>query len=168
DRLQVLDTPGVLGRPRRANPAEAEAEAAVQRAATVVLFLLDPSETCGYALAEQEALLARWHAERPDLPILEVETKADLARGAGGRLAVSAQTGEGLEELDRRIRERIAPVAGMPPVEEALEEDRLGDAPPEIVDLPELRDEREPALRPRASGRSATPPRARGRKRPTG
>ncbi len=165
DRLQVVDTPGVLGRPRRANPAEAEAEAAVRRAATIVLFLLDPSGTCGYPLAEQEALLARWHAERPDLPILEVETKADLARGDGSRVAVSVRTGEGLEELGQRIRGLVAPTATMPPVEIALEEDSAG-----IVDLPELRAEKvaEPP-RPSSTGGGRAPRRAvRRRRAPTG
>ncbi len=165
DRLQVLDTPGVLGRARHANPAEAEAEAAVERAATVVLFLLDPSESCGYPLAEQEALLARWHAERPELPIVEVETKADLARGAGGRLGVSVRTGEGLDELGERIRALIAPDVRLPPLEEAVEEGADGGADG-VVDLPELR--APPAAPPRRrSGRTAPPPRARGRRPPT-
>src|SRR5208337_95264 len=52
DRLQVLDTPGVLNRSRRANPAEDEAEAAVSHAATAVLFVLDPSGTCGFTLED--------------------------------------------------------------------------------------------------------------------
>jgi nucleolar GTP-binding protein len=103
DRLQVLDTPGLLGRPSAENPAEAEAETAVTRAANVVLFVLDPSGTCGYSLEEQERLLERWRRALPNVPILEVETKADLAHGTGARLAVSATTGKGLDELRERI-----------------------------------------------------------------
>jgi nucleolar GTP-binding protein len=108
DRLQVVDTPGVLGREGRANPAETEATVAVGRAATLVLFVLDPSETGGYPLAQQEALLERWRTEFPQLPILAVETKADLRRTDSGRLRVSAKTGEGLEELRRQIESRLA------------------------------------------------------------
>jgi nucleolar GTP-binding protein len=111
DRLQVVDTPGVLDRAGRANPAETEAVTAVQGAAGAVLFVLDPSETSGYPMAQQEALLARWRAEFPGLPILAVETKSDLAPGTAGadRLRVSARTGEGLEELRRAIEELLAP-----------------------------------------------------------
>jgi nucleolar GTP-binding protein len=65
DRLQVLDTPGVLGRARRGNPAEVEAETAVQYAATVVVFVLEPSERCGYPMADQEKLLLKWRTELP-------------------------------------------------------------------------------------------------------
>ncbi|MHB1917041.1 MAG: GTPase [Thermoplasmata archaeon] len=104
DRLQVVDTPGILGRARTTNPIEREAEAAMAGAATIVLFLLDPSESSGYPLAEQEALLARWRENRPDLTILEVETKSDLARRSAGRLAVSSVTGEGVPELLRTLK----------------------------------------------------------------
>jgi nucleolar GTP-binding protein len=125
DRLQVLDTPGVLGRAGRANPAEVEAETAVRFASTILLFVLDPSESCGYPLSEQLALLARWRAEFPDLPILEVETKADLRRSDSDRLKVSASTGEGIGELEgaigsaMRARRRAEP---MPPIQDATVE----------------------------------------------
>jgi nucleolar GTP-binding protein len=114
DRMQVVDTPGVLGRTGRMNPAEAEATSTVARAADVVLFVLDPSERCGYTRAEQEALLARWHAEFPSTPFLEVETKADLPHAATERLQVSATTGLGLEELGRRLRQMLAALPPRP------------------------------------------------------
>jgi nucleolar GTP-binding protein len=123
DRLQVLDTPGVLGRVRHENPAEVEAETAVHHAATLVVFLLDPSEQCGYPLPEQERLLERWRSELPGVPILEVESKADLRRTGTGRLAVSATSGEGLEELRTRIQAALAswrPPALEPPPEPDL------------------------------------------------
>ncbi len=122
DRLQVLDTPGVLGRPRRTNPAESEAEAAVRGPATVVVFLIDPTETCGFTLEEQEALLRRWEAELPNTRILPVETKLDLQRRDTDRLQVSSVTGEGIPELRRRVRELVRPTGELPPMEEALEE----------------------------------------------
>jgi nucleolar GTP-binding protein len=107
DRLQVVDTPGVLGRTGRANPAEAEAQTAVERAATVVLFVLDPTSSSGYTLEEQEGLLERWRTAYPSLPIIPVETKSDLLKRAVGRLAVSAVTGDGVEELWKEIRSRL-------------------------------------------------------------
>jgi nucleolar GTP-binding protein len=127
DRLQVLDTPGVLNRPRHANPAEVEAEAAVEAAATAVLFVLDPTGSCGFPIEDQEGLLARWKQEFPSLPIIEVETKSDLLERPNGRLKVSATTGAGLEELRKEI-ERVlrAVIASRPmPVPGPIEGDEL-------------------------------------------
>ncbi|MCI4328887.1 MAG: 50S ribosome-binding GTPase, partial [Thermoplasmata archaeon] len=121
DRLQLMDTPGVLGRARKENPAEAEAEAAVQHAATLVLFVIDPSESCGYTRAEQQVLLEKWHHELPGIPMLEIETKSDLVKEAGSkRLQVSAKTGEGLDELREIIQGRLAVLKPSvpPPIEE--------------------------------------------------
>lgn len=125
DRLQVVDTPGVLDRGTRANLAEGEAETAVGRAATAVLFILDPSEGCGYPIDDQEKLLARWREEYPGLPIVAVETKCDLVRRPTVRLQVSAKTGEGLAALWEELRRLLRPREELPPVVEAVE------APPE-------------------------------------
>jgi nucleolar GTP-binding protein len=122
DRLQVVDTPGVLGRTAQANPAEREAETTVARAASVVLFVLDPSGSSGYPIEDQERLLDRWRAEFPALPIVAVETKCDLARRPNDRPHVSATTGEGLEELWAALREHFVPRGELPPMEEAIEE----------------------------------------------
>lgn len=141
DRLQVVDTPGVLGRRGRANAAEVEAETTVRRVASVVLFVLDPSGSSGYPLDEQEALLARWREEFPDLDILPVETKSDLERRPSDRLQVSAKTGEGLEALWLELRRRLRPRGPMPAMQEALEEEPP--APPEPVE-PRARRSRRP------------------------
>jgi len=123
DRLQVLDTPGVLGRAGRTNPAESEARTAVEGAATVVLFVIDPSGRSGYTVEEQERLLDRWKGEFPNLPIIPVETKSDLVRRSTGRLQVSATTGEGLSELESRVRALVRPRGTLPPVEESFTEE---------------------------------------------
>lgn len=125
DRLQVMDTPGVLGRAGRRNPAEAESEGALETAGDVILFVLDPTETCGYTLDEQERLLARWRAEYPDRPLLEVETKSDLNGDRRTRPQVSAKSGDGLEELRARIRSALASLPPPPAPE------RSSDLPPE-------------------------------------
>jgi len=137
DRLQVLDTPGVLGRTDRANPAEAEAQSAVRGAATVVLFVIDPTGKSGYPVDEQEQLLARWKEEFPTLPIIEVETKCDLVRRATDRLQVSATTGEGLDVLEERVRAFVNPKGQLPPMEEEISE--APDEPPEFEILPPRR-----------------------------
>lgn len=126
DRLQVVDTPGVLGRGDRANPAEVEATTTVRGAATVVLFVIDPTQSSEHTVAEQEALLERWRAEFPQLPMLVVDTKCDLARRATDHLHVSAVTGEGIEDLWREIRALVRPKEEMPPVEEAVVEEPTG------------------------------------------
>ncbi len=129
DRSQILDTPGVLGR-SRANPAETEALTAVGHAATIVLFVIDPTGSGGYTLAEQEGLLARWRTEFPTTEILEVETKSDLAGPRTGRFQVSAKTGAGLEELRQALQAAIArhaPRGELPPMEESLVADAEDD-----------------------------------------
>jgi nucleolar GTP-binding protein len=120
DRLQVLDTPGVLNRKRSENPAEAEAEAAVGGAATAVLFVLDPSGSCGFPIEDQERLLARWKEEFPGLPIIEVETKSDLLDRPNPRLKVSATTGAGIDELRAeigRVLRAVIAARPLPPLE---------------------------------------------------
>jgi nucleolar GTP-binding protein len=149
DRLQVVDTPGVLGRAQRENPAEAEAVTAVRRAATVVLFVLDPTDTAGYTIDEQERLLGRWREEYPQLPIVAVDTKADLRQREGEHLRVSAKTGEGLDELWVALRGLLRPKGELPPTEEALEE--LPPVPEETV--AKARPRRRPA-RPRRRARA--------------
>lgn len=110
DRWQILDTPGVLGRTGKANPAEAEAETAVRRGATIVLFVIDPSGESGYTVEEQEALLDRWRRELPGRPFLVTESKADLhERRVGGRLRTSIRTGEGIDALRAALAELTPP-----------------------------------------------------------
>jgi nucleolar GTP-binding protein len=122
DRLQVVDTPGVLGRAARSNEAEQEALAVVGTQPTIILFVLDPTGSSGYPLADQELLLERWKAEFPNVPILPVETKADMVRTGSGRLAVSSISGEGIEELRQQIQQRLAhiPRAPVPPADDHI------------------------------------------------
>jgi len=145
DRLQVVDTPGVLGRQGRTNPAEAEAETTVSHAATAVLFVLDPSGSCGYPVEEQEKLLERWREEFPKLPIVAVDTKSDLARRTTDHLQVSAKTGDGLDALWKELTRLLRPREPLPPIEEATEEN------PEEAEA----EEEPPARRPRRPRRAA-------------
>ncbi len=141
DRLQVVDTPGVLGRKRHVNPAETEAETAVRRAATVVLFVIDPTGTSGHTVEEQEELLGRWKSEFPALPIIPVETKCDITRRPVDRVQVSAVTGEGIDALLARIRADVTPRGELPPMQEEL-----------VEEVPDIEDEGpEEAIAPRSS-----------------
>ena len=98
---QVVDTPGILDRPiERRNPIELRALAAIEHLPSVLVFLIDPSETCGTPLTEQESLLEDVSSGFPGANMVLVETKSDLVcRDLEGRLSVSARTGDGVEAL---------------------------------------------------------------------
>lgn len=97
-RYQILDTPGLLDRPMEArNRIERQAIAALAHLADVVLFLLDPSETCGYPLADQLRLLESVRTAFADTPIVVVAAKADLGGEATPYPGTSSVTGAGVE-----------------------------------------------------------------------
>jgi len=99
-RCQILDTPGLLDRPMdKRNPMERQAIAALAHVAGAVVFLLDPSETCGYELAVQQNLLDTVRELFPAAQILVVENKADLRSSGLGRPSMSALTGVGVPEV---------------------------------------------------------------------
>jgi nucleolar GTP-binding protein len=104
---QVVDTPGILDRPlEERNPIELRAIAAIEHLPHVLVFLIDPSETCGTPVVEQEALLESVRRRWPGAEVLVVETKADIVRrDVEGRMAVSAVTGEGVDGLRDALRE---------------------------------------------------------------
>jgi nucleolar GTP-binding protein len=99
-RYQVIDTPGLLDRPlEERNKIELRAILALRHLADVIVFLFDPTETCGYPMSEQERLLEVVKKEFPGIPIVEVENKADLLKTASGRAHISASTGKGVQSL---------------------------------------------------------------------
>ncbi len=103
-RYQVVDTPGLLDRPLSArNEIELQAVAALRHLRGAVLFILDPSEYCGFSLEEQLRLLAdvkSWLR----LPVLVVANKVDLAGYEGAEMAMSTTSGAGVVEvLDRMV-----------------------------------------------------------------
>lgn len=98
DRIQFIDTPGVLERPaEERNPIERQAVSAITNAADVVLFILDASEHCGYSLDDQKRLLGEIE-DLLDVPVVTVANKADI-QGIEGYPAMSTLTGEGVEEM---------------------------------------------------------------------
>ncbi len=103
--LQVLDTPGLLDRPmEERNPMERQAIAALRHLAHLLVFLVDPTETCGYPLEYQTRLEGSLRAAFPGIPMIEVRNKADLGGPKGGAMAISALTGKNVE----RLRELVA------------------------------------------------------------
>jgi len=99
-RFQILDTPGLLDRPMdKRNLMERQAITALSHVADAVVFLVDPSETCGYELAVQQNLLDTVRELFPAAQILVVENKADLRSSGLGRPSMSALTGAGVPEV---------------------------------------------------------------------
>jgi nucleolar GTP-binding protein len=106
ERVQFIDTPGVLERPAdERNPIERQAVSAVINTADVVLFILDASGHCGYSLEDQMGLLDELRS-LVDVPVVTVVNKADL-RGIEGYPTMSTLTGAGVEAvLDLLLRSR--------------------------------------------------------------
>ncbi len=102
-RMQVIDTPGLLDRPlEKRNKIEKQAILALKYLANLIVFVLDPSETCGYKMEEQLKLLEEIERDF-DVPILVVENKSDIFRGDSENIKISAKTGEGLDTLINSI-----------------------------------------------------------------
>ncbi|HIH70415.1 NOG1 family protein [Methermicoccus shengliensis] len=73
-RIQLVDIPGLLDR-ERMSTIERTAEAVLSCTGDVVLFMVDSTETCGYALSDQLALLERIRLTKK--PVLVAASKRD-------------------------------------------------------------------------------------------
>jgi nucleolar GTP-binding protein len=103
-RYQLVDTPGLLEKPpEKRNHIEQQAALALRYLADVIVFMLDPSESCGYDNKAQLALLANVRDEFPGAPILVVENKLDMIRTKSLHLKISCETGDGIPELKKAI-----------------------------------------------------------------
>ncbi len=101
-RYQVVDTPGLLDRPMsERNEIERQTVAALSHLQGVVLYILDPSEHCGYPLDSQLRLaedLSNWIK----LPMLIVANKVDIKRYSD-LAEMSTETGEGVSLVLERL-----------------------------------------------------------------
>jgi len=115
-RYQILDTPGLLDRPmEKRNRIERQAIAALAHLADAVLFLVDPTETCGYPLGDQLHLLESVREAFPGVPVVVAENKSDLNPPKSGRPQVSSLTGEGVLEI---LEDVMAKVTNRGPADE--------------------------------------------------
>jgi nucleolar GTP-binding protein len=149
DRVQFVDTPGVLDRPaEERNQIERQAMSAIMNVASVVLFIVDPSERCGYPMEVQLHLLEEIK-ELVTVPVVVAANKSDVIQ-AEGYLTMSTEKGTGVDEV-------LAAILAHRP--ERTEEEKLvdirapivheeGDAEPEI-DLATGKPTRKRVRRPR-------------------
>ncbi len=99
-RYQVIDTPGLLDRElSERNPMELRAILALRHLADLILFIFDPTETCGYPISQQEHMLETIRSEFTGVPVVEVESKSDLLKTRSDRPRISAETGAGVQKL---------------------------------------------------------------------
>jgi len=78
-KIQIIDTPGLLDRPlEKRNKIELKAIMAIKYLAAYIIFILDPSETCGMSIKNQLSLY-KSIMNTFKIPIVPVLNKVDLA-----------------------------------------------------------------------------------------
>jgi nucleolar GTP-binding protein len=101
-RIQFVDTPGILDRPaEERNPIERQALSAMMNVASVILYILDPSEHCGYPMEMQLGLLDEVKG-MVKVPLVIVANKSDL-RVEKGYLSMSTETKDGVDEVLKEL-----------------------------------------------------------------
>jgi len=112
DNIQLIDTPGILDRPiEKMNRIERQALAALKHLGNNILFVLDASETCGFPIEKQLALLES--IKRLFKPkLLVVVNKKDLItkdklKGLEYDILISAKNKKDVERLKKMLFEII-------------------------------------------------------------
>ncbi|MDP2841120.1 MAG: NOG1 family protein [Candidatus Methanoperedens sp.] len=106
-RYQIIDTPGLLDRPlEERNEIELQAISALKHVGNVMLFIIDPSETCGYSLDKQMHLLEEIKKEFT-IPMIVAANKTDISPFEGADMSMSTLTGDGVDAVLERLLELI-------------------------------------------------------------
>ncbi len=126
-KYQIVDTPGLLDRSfEDRNDIEKQAVLALRYLTDIMIFILDPSETCGYSLEVQNKLLSNIKSNFSDVPIIVVESKCDVMKTENDIRRISTVSGEGMEdfrnELVDMLRKIFREKARAAPLEEEAEE----------------------------------------------
>ncbi|MBB6400720.1 nucleolar GTP-binding protein [Methanococcus maripaludis] len=112
--IQIIDTPGVLDRPiYERNDIELHAVVAINYLSDMILFVIDPTEFCGFTMEEQFNLLQEIR-KTFNVPILVALTKMDVDEiegldkleedlGEYEVLKVSSFKKEGIADLRERL-----------------------------------------------------------------
>ena len=114
-KIQIIDTPGLLDRPvLDMNDIELNAMVALEHLADTILFIIDPSETCGYPL-ESQYHLSKEIKRIFNVPMIYLFNKIDISLNNNENkennflnkyieeiddyLLVSAYEGKGIDEI---------------------------------------------------------------------
>ncbi len=98
EKIQIIDTPGLLDRPfDKRNNIEKRAILCLKYLADCILFIIDPTETCGYPWEAQKSLLKEVSTSF-EIPIIPIYSKADMHEYRD-MPAFSIFTDEGLDEV---------------------------------------------------------------------
>ena len=109
--FQVVDTPGLLARPfEDRNDIEKKAIVALRSLADVVVFLFDPSETCGYEMDDQRRMLEDMRSILPDIPFILVENKCDMFVSDSKNVKMSCSSGKNVDVVVKLILEQLEKV----------------------------------------------------------
>ncbi|MFX1415563.1 MAG: NOG1 family protein [Promethearchaeota archaeon] len=115
--VQIIDTPGILDRPMsERNEIERQAIAALKYLAHVIIFMIDPSEACGWGLKDQLNLYKEVQRMFPLNPLLVVLNKIDITppeqlelarKKMPGAHEIVAIEGKGIQELMNNALEEV-------------------------------------------------------------
>jgi len=102
-RVQVVDTPGLLDRPlAERNRIELQAIIALRHLAAAIIFIADPSETCGYPCDYQLNLYQEIVRGFTSVPVVVALNKVDLVDAQRLEEARKVFGGEALETIGTR------------------------------------------------------------------
>jgi nucleolar GTP-binding protein len=105
-KIQILDAPGIIDKVVH-NKLEDITFAAIANLSPIVLFILDPTGTCGWDIEEQERLLNYLKNRYNNIPFIEVESKSDLYKRDNNRLKISSLKLEGLDKVVSEIEKEV-------------------------------------------------------------
>ncbi|PLJ77054.1 NOG1 family protein [Infirmifilum sp. SLHALR2] len=89
-KIQLVDTPGLLDTPlEEKNKVERQAVLAIRHIASLIFFVVDPTESCGFPLEFQKTVYDQLSLNFPGIKIVKIANKIDIA------------TKEHIEKLER-------------------------------------------------------------------
>ncbi|MBX8635380.1 MAG: 50S ribosome-binding GTPase [Thermoplasmata archaeon] len=106
--VAFIDCPGLTHRALATNNIyEKKSLLAIRHLASMLLFIVDPSGTCGCEILPQLSLLDELKKALAPAKTVVAYSKADLARPEGRELCFSALTGVGMEDVIDTVRQAI-------------------------------------------------------------